>query len=126
MVDITGLTFAAAANKIYEIDVLLRITSDTTAGMRVGAAYSAALSSIAILTWGGTGAASSAVGEMETLNSLTSGVYGADATVPKSVFLKGTLKTGANAGNFTIQALKVTSGTATVFIGSRMTVNLLA
>ena len=125
LVDITGLSFSASANKIYEVDVLLLVTSDTGDGMRVGAAYSAAGSSITLLWLGSNSANSAFVGELETLNGLTSGVFASDATVPKMIFLKGTLKTGANAGTLTIKALKVTSGTATVYIGSRMTVTEL-
>lgn len=123
LVDVTGLTFAAAANTLYEIDVLLRISADNSNGMRVGVGYTTAGSDATILVWGGVGAnISNAAAELETANGLQSQVLATDATVKKAVYMKGWLKTGVNTGNFTVKCLKVTSGNATVYIGSRLTV----
>ncbi len=128
LVDITGLTFAASANKLYEINVLLRCQSSTTDGIDVGIDYSDTGATLAV-----TGLANfdASVGNYQTGSILTfnTGMFNAFGLVSNtdvSTWIKGVVTTGANAGNITVQVLKLVAGTATVYIGSRMTVTLLA
>jgi hypothetical protein len=123
LVNITGLTFAASANTKYEVDVLLTVQSTTTAGVKVGLAYSAAGAAGPYLAIGGTTSGVPAWSSFAL--GAASSVYTDFATAYNTVWIKALLIIGANTGNITVQILKVTSGTATVYIGSRMTVTQL-
>jgi hypothetical protein len=126
LVNITGLTFAAAANTTYEINVLLRVQSTSTAGLTPGINYSAAGATVSVTGSGVTTANNVTAFGLSALNTATTPAYATVANVDRNIIMQGVLITGANTGNITIQIAKVTSGTATVYIGSRMSVALLA
>ena len=54
---------------------------------------------------------------ISALNTATA-LYLATSAQTGGVVIKGRVTTGANAGNFTISHLKLTSGTSTVLVGS--------
>lgn len=123
LVDVTGLTFAASANTKYEVNVLLACQSSDANGLKVAIAFSAA---------GATGAFNS-LGAVSGGASTSGNVFGtADpiaylnfANTTATVEIRAIVVVGANTGNITTQVLKVSAGTATVYIGSRMTVTQL-
>jgi hypothetical protein len=124
LVDITGLTFAAAASKLYRVEVDLFGQNTGTAGMKIALAFSAAGAAGWHLTMSHTtsAAASTAINPIGTASTT---IYWTTATTDLTSKIIGTIVTGANTGNITAQALKVTSGTLTVHIGSTMTVTQL-
>jgi hypothetical protein len=112
--DITGLTFNTAINSVYEIDCLLLVQSSTTAGLKVTAHHTGAgatLSAVGGNTLPGTGIYGLS---LDTL----SGAIITTAATDGTIWMRGHISTGANAGTFSIQVAKVTSGTATVKKGS--------
>ncbi len=123
--DITGLTFAAAANKLYEVDVLLRMQNSNTQAHHWGIQYSAG---------GATGSFTYTTGTNSTATSVAINVLGTPsapntcqaATTDIMVWVKGFVVTGGSTGNITMQAVRDGAGTTTIYIGSRMTVTLLA
>jgi hypothetical protein len=122
LVDITGLSVPLAANTVYELDSNLSLRSSSAAGIKVGVNFSAAGATIeATCLHGASNAAYDRINAFNTASAvfMTSITDGGDR-------IKGIITTGANAGNLTIQLLKVTSGTATSYIGSFMRVNKIA
>lgn len=121
--DITGLTYAASANTKYEFEVILVGQSSTSAGVRFAMAFSAAG---ATGTWVAMGATTTSGANSlgQTFGVAASGFWLSAAT-DESFFMRGIISIGANAGNITAQLNKVTSGTATVYIGSEMKIKAL-
>jgi hypothetical protein len=103
----------------YEIEaVLLCTTTAVTTGTKYGVQFSAAGASCAVIV---SGAATSTTGAITSLNALATGSATAFLTTASQtgmVAIKGTVVVGANAGNITVQHLKVTSGTSTIKVGS--------
>ena len=127
LVDITGLTFAAAASKLYEVDICLKAQKSDTAGMRCGVAYSAAGATGEVMVLGSVGTVGSSLGY--STNAVNTEVGFNLITVTNTdgiIWIKAVVTTGVNTGNITAQVRSVTSGTSTIYIGSRMTVTLLA
>jgi hypothetical protein len=124
LVDITGLSFAAVASKLYALDLVLKCNSDNVSGVAVGINFSAAL---ATLTWAGVASAGSTTTSTVGTTTLNAhgGSFAAVANVPGVLGAKGFITTGVNPGNITIKILKQSSGTATVYAGSYLTVYLL-
>lgn len=124
MTDITGLTFAATANKRYEVDVLLTGNGSDTNGCRFDLQYSAAGATGGFMIQGctATGAVTLAAG---AIGSGPSTNYWADTSTDLPMWLKTIISIGANTGNITVRVRKVTAGTVTVRVGSRMTVTQL-
>lgn len=127
LVDITGLSFAALANSVYEIEaVLLCTTSAVTTGTKYGVQFSTAGASFIGLI-SGTGATTAVVdNSINALNTANATALNTTSSATALVIIKGFVTTGVNAGNITIQHLKVTSGTSTVKIGSTLKVRKVA
>ena len=121
LVDITGLTFGALANSKYEIEAVLFVgTSAVTTGCKYGIQFSAAGAAAYVVY---TGAVSATTGATTSTNALNTACATAFLTTSGSlgmVMIKGFVITGANAGNITIQHLKVTSGVSSVKVGSML------
>ena len=124
--NVTGLTFAAAANKTYEIEAYLIATDSNTNGCLYTTAFSAA---------GAVGASTArthAVAKNSPANNFTDlGALGTNtlhqiAATKIGVTIVAFVAVGATPGNITIQHAVVTSGTSTISIGSIMKVKLLA
>jgi hypothetical protein len=121
LVDITGLTFAAAANTLYEVDAMLRVQNSTGNGLHFTVDYSAAGATGFFNTLGGV-ANGVFAGGANSLGTATTSNFASSASTDFSVWIKGIVVTGANTGNITIKIEQSISGTATVYIGSRLTV----
>jgi len=118
LVDVTGLVVPLAANSLYEFEAILSAsTSAVTTGTAYGVNFSAAGAQIeAIITGSSTSTATKTL-RINAFNTPTT-LYLATSNQTGGILIKGTVVTGANAGNLSIQHAKLTSGTATVFIGS--------
>ena len=114
---ITGLSYAVLANTKYEFEVVLTGQASDTAGVQFGVFFSAAGSTGSYVGIGGTTTTTSAYGGNVT-GTQSGAVFWTETAVEKSVFYKGIISIGANAGNITVDLTKQTSGTATVRAGS--------
>ena len=127
LVDITGLSFAAAANSVYEIEAVLRVTtSAVTTGCKYGVQFSAAGAAAQVTYAGSVTSTTGAITSTNALNSADATAFLTTSGMAGTITIKGFVTTGANAGNITIQHLKVTSGTSTVRIGSCLKVRKVA
>jgi hypothetical protein len=93
--------------------------------MHFSVAYSAAGATgfLNYLSGSNTGTASYSV---SALGAPTAPNYGSASSTDFGIFIKGIVVTGVNTGNITVQIDNQTSGTATVYIGSRLTVYKLS
>lgn len=119
LVDITGLSIALEANSVYRYITSLSIgTSAVVTGTQYGINFSAAGATIE----GGysltTTDTSNNQNRIHAFNTTGDTALTTSASTNGNYFSYGVVTTGANAGNLTVQHLKVTSGTSTVFIGS--------
>jgi len=121
LVDITGLSNALDANSVYEVVIKMTVESSSNNGLNTGVNFSAAGATIEA---GEIGARDVEVGKACRLNTFNT-AHAVSAWVrlsgtPQTHEIKGIVRTGANAGNLTAKILKVSSGTATVYINSYM------
>jgi len=118
LVDITGLTLPLVANAVYEVEAHLSVsTSAVTTGTAYGINYSAAGATVESTFTGSASTTTTKTLRVSAFNSATV-IYLAGSAQTGGVIVKGIVTTGANAGNLTLQHLKLTSGTSTVFINS--------
>jgi hypothetical protein len=114
--NIPGLTLPLLANSVYEFEAALSVASSSTAGNGYGINFSAAGAGIEAQITGTLAAATQKMQRFNALNSAQSPFVTVAAN--GGISITGIVTTGANAGNLTVQHLKVTSGTSTVFINS--------
>ena len=88
-----------------------------TTGISYGVQYSAAGATVEANIVGASSTIATKAERISAFNSATT-AFLATSGQAGGVDIQGTVTTGANAGNLTIQHLKITSGTSTVFIGS--------
>lgn len=126
LVDISGLTYAAAANSSYIFEARLNVSVNSgTAGAQFGCQYSNA-------TKGNLGCNCRGSQAVTAINSgritawFTAGPVVNGAAVAGWTEIFGYFTTGAAAANFTIQALKVTNQTLTVYAGSFLKISKVA
>lgn len=119
LADITGLSLALAANSTYTFYAKLSVASSSTAGNGYGVNFSAAGAAVEAGITGTLAAATQKAMRISALN--TSAQAFVTVAADGSIEISGRVTTGANAGNLTLQHLKVTSGTSTVYIGSFLT-----
>lgn len=118
LVNITGLSNALAINAVYEFEAVLSVsTSAVTTGTAYGVNYSVAGGTVEAHITGSSTSTASKTLRISALNTATT-LYLATSAQTGGIRIKGIITTGANAGNLTIQHLKLTSGTSTVFINS--------
>ncbi len=124
LVDVTGLSITPASSSLYEVDVLLRVQSTTTDGMNIGMAQSGTGGTLSVVFMSQTTTGNGAFG---VTSAFTTGHAAAStANTDSFVILKGVLVTAGSPGNITVQVSKTTTGTATVYIGSRLTMTKLS
>ena len=118
LTDITGLSVALTTNAVYEFEAVMTwSTTAVTTGIGYGVNYSAAGATVeAYITASSTATATKTL-RISALNTSAQAFLTGSAQTG-GILIKGRVTTGANAGNLTIQHLKVTSGTSTIFIGS--------
>jgi hypothetical protein len=118
LADVTGLSVACVANAVYEIEANLTCSTTTvTTGNEYGIQFS---QSGAAFEGQCKGSLTTVVDQSVRISALNTATVAFLTTSGQSggILIKGILTTGANAGNVTVQHLKATSGTSTVFIGS--------
>ena len=115
LANIAGLSVALAANTTYEVSIILSLKASSAAGIKLGVNFSAAGATIEATSVQGGG---TPIIERIALFNTAGSVILATAGAEGGAHIKGIVTVGANAGNLTAQFLKVTSGTATAFIGS--------
>lgn len=128
LTNISRLSVPCSANAVYEFEAVMSCqTSAVTTGTAYGVQYSAAGASVEAHITGSSTATATATKTLRisALNSATA-LYLAGSGQTGGILIKGRLTTGANAGNLTIQHLKLTSGTSTVFIGSFLKVTRIS
>ena len=125
LVDITGLTLPLAANSTYEFEAALSVNSSTTDGNEYG---------MALTSTSGATIEAQVLGTLLAVSPTTANMQAArlaafgSPTQPfvmvigdGAIRITGTITTGGTAPTLSIQHLKVTSGTATVYVGSKLT-----
>ena len=118
LVDVTGLILPLVANAVYEFEAVLSTsTTNVTTGTAYGIQYSAAGATVEAHITGSSTATASKTLRINSFNSATA-LYQATSNQTGGMVIKGTVTTGANAGDLSIRHLKLTSGTSTVMIGS--------
>lgn len=126
LVDVTGLSVALTTNAVYEFEAVMSCqTSAVTTGTAYGVNYSAAGASVEASISGSSTSTAMKNLRISALNSATA-LYLATSGQTGGIIIKGRVTTGANAGNLTIQHLKLTSGTSTVFVGSFLKVTRIS
>jgi len=123
LVNITGLSIPLAANTTYEFEATLSVQSSSSAGTEYGVQFSAAGATVESQCTGTLLATSAQTVRVSALNTATAAFLTSGAT--GGILIKGVIAVGANAGNLTIQHLKVTSGTSTVFINSYLKARII-
>jgi hypothetical protein len=127
LVDVTGLSTPLSANSTYLVTaVLSTATSADASGTRYGVNFSAAGASLSATSL--TGSRTSTAANSEPLNALntSTGSYMTTSSQVGAVTITGMITTGANAGNLTVEHLKISSGTSTVKIGSWLMVTKIS
>jgi len=124
LTDVTGLTFAASANKIYRVYADLFGNMSTTNGMRAAFNFSAA-GAVGFSLQMGLGGPTSGSTSISTLNQQPATNYWTTSGTELTLQLLGDVLVGANAGNITVQVARLTAGTLTIRIGSTMFVTQL-
>jgi hypothetical protein len=119
--NVDGLTFPALANSLYQVDIMITGQCSGGSGMQVELACSGAGATGAYYFFGHASSVS-VVGSPAAINTLGGGAFWTTAATDLMVTGTGFVKTGANAGNITFQAEKITSGSLTIYQGSQMTV----
>lgn len=117
LVAITGLSVPLLANSVYYFTASLTGNGADANGVRFGVNFSAAGASVeagVIADTAGTGT------RTRRINALNTATAQAFFTSVNDVYatIQGIVVTGVNPGNLTIQHLKVTSGTSTIYINS--------
>lgn len=128
LVDITGLiTSTLSLSTKYEFEATLICgTSVSVNGIRFGTNVTVAPTFVYTQFFGSTNSASNINGQLATgtdANNVTSGGVAFLQTSAQQglVYIKGVFETeGSGSPVFSLRVLKVTSGTATVFIGSKL------
>jgi len=115
LANITGLSLDLTANSVYEVQAYLSVASSSTAGNGYALQFSGAGASVEGQITGTLAAATQKTVRLSTFGTSTTFV-----TVASNggIAITAIVTTGANAGALTVQHLKVTSGTATVYTNS--------
>ena len=115
--NIAGLTIAAAASSTYEFEAVLSVsTSAVATGTGYGVSYSGTASAIEGQITGSYTTTASKTLRVSALNTSYQAFLTSSAQTG-GIIIKGVIVT-TTAGNLTIQHLKVTSGTSTVYVNS--------
>jgi hypothetical protein len=126
LANITGLTLPLVAVGTYTFTaVLMCLTSADTNGIQFGVQYSVAGGSVVAQCSGALTTATAQSVVISALNTATASFMTGSAQTG-GILICGTFFSTTTAGNLTIQFLKGTSGTATVYIGSYLTATRVA
>ena len=121
LVDVTGLSVALSANSVYEFVANITGNGADSNGVKFGVNYSAAGATVEAGIYADVAGTGTRTRRINALGSATLQSFFTSAN-DVAALIQGTITTGANAGNITIQHLKGTSGTSTIYIGSYLKV----
>lgn len=126
LTNVTGLSAPLVANAVYEFEATMSCSvSAVTTGISYGVNYSAAGATIEANIIAASSTTATKTERISAFNSATTAFLATSAQAG-GVNIRGVVATGANAGNLTIQHLKITSGTSTVFINSVLKVTRIS
>lgn len=120
-VDVPGLIWAASANSLYEVDVFLAGRSSSSAGSKADINFSAAGATGTWIEFEDLSTLATFI-NVNVIGTMSAGGIWTATTADQGLIINAMVKTGVNAGNITVQALKITSGTLTIYSGSVMKV----
>ena len=124
--NITGLTIPCVAVGTYVFEaVLMCLTSADVNGIQFGVQYSVAGGSVVAQCSGALTTATAQSVMISALNTATASFMTSSAQTG-GILICGTFFSTTTAGNLTIQFLKPTAGTATVYIGSYLQATRIA
>lgn len=128
LVNITGLTYAAATNSLYEVECVLRVQSADASGFKGGAvAFSGSGATGHFMFFSGQGTDSGATTNVASLGTASSTTIGSVANTTFLIFIKGIVVTTTGSGNITTQIIKAGgTGNLTVYFGSIMKIKKLS
>jgi hypothetical protein len=127
LVDITGLTFAAAINSLYEIEIVMKVQSTDTNGIQFSVACGASGSTGEYLLMPHLTQAQGTVRvNTNVLGTANGAVTVTTANSDSIAIIKAVVTTVGNTGNITAQLKKIAGNTATIYIGSIMKIKQLA
>lgn len=121
LVDVTGLSLPLSANSVYEFVAEITGNGADANGVKFGVNYSAAGATVEAGIYADVAGTGMRSRRINALNSATAQSFFTSSN-DVAALIQGTITTGANAGNLTIQHLKGTSGTSTVYVGSYLKV----
>lgn len=127
LVTITGLSTVLSANTLYEVDILLKFTVTTNDGQRIAVVcdgLAGSVGSTVLLSHADNG---TSVTDFRQIGS-ESATFGGMAlsTSIGTAYLKGTILTGAAPVTLRLQARRVSAGSSTFYVNSRITVTQLS
>ena len=118
--NITGLSQDLLASSVYEFEAVLSVSTSTgTNGTNYGVSLTNTTgASIEAQITGSTSTTANKTLRLSSLNTAASSSFLTTASISGGVVIKGIIVTGSTAPTLTIQHLKTTSGTSTVFANS--------
>lgn len=124
--NITGLTFAAASGHVYEVDALLKVQHTSTNGMKFAINNSGSGSGQFVVIASQTQNGVNQSYQTAPVGSSESTAVCIEANLDFTVHIKAIVTT-TSSGNITVQVQRLGAAqTATIYIGSRMTVTQLS
>jgi hypothetical protein len=112
LVDIPGFSFSVLANSLYEVEIMIVEQLTGAFGCKVGWHFSSSLAGfVAMIDAVNTAGNNQVFMPLVDVLSSTLNGFAGDSVIN----IKGSVKTGANAGTISIRCAKVTSGTMTVY-----------
>jgi hypothetical protein len=118
LVDITDLSIALLASSTYYFEGELAVASSATTGNQYGVQFSVAGATLGGAWSGSQSATVTRAGAMPAQGAKTNSIV--LVAGGGQVWFKGSIVTPGTGGNLTLQHLKVTSGTSTVYKGSTL------
>lgn len=122
LVDVTGLTAAVAAASVYEFEAILKVVASAdTNGMKVGVSCTQTMPTVSALVIGNTTTTTAIVQALIAADTANATALNTSSAGIGIIRLNGQFETHATvAGTFSIQHVKLTSGTSTVKVGSTL------
>lgn len=119
LVDITGLGFSAVASTNYEIEVYLYLNSSSSPGVNLGI-NSTGTSPVVVWSGTATNGANTGISMAVNSNNATTGLSVVAVNGDGFAHINGIIHSGTGTPTISVRIDKQTSGTAKVYIGSKL------
>ncbi len=116
----SGLSFPVIANEVCEFEFTLRIGSTGTAGMKLALTFPNGATLTAVVR-ANSNSVTALIADLITASATSGATIMTIASQNGTATIRGCIVNGVNAGNVSLQFLKVTSGTATIAANSFVT-----